>query len=549
MQSQVQSNHIISNHIMFVINNLLRLQFILLPVLSQYIVGVLGMNSEELPIIRLTQCTSRTLQLQRSDDVGGGSTIIWPPSNSTDDNEDDGNGLDNQEDEWDNNVFLPYCPDGYFCDATIEKDEDGAGIIMGLCKACPGSSDRCLSYSSIFPPDEYFSVERAVVEECQEQCGAEKNMCSSTVACPNGLFCNFENAAEDGGGDGDGYCEGCPHHLFLCGTGKNLTSKGFDACESSCTSDCIAQGTLVTITTTSTSSSAFPISIDDVSAVADSPQLSATGPIVDCGLGLEPCEDAEGSVCFIERGKAPFVNKTRNCHAGGGIATVFYNVEAKCENIEATFNGAAVLIPAVTLTHMEGKAILKQAKAMPVDSPLLVTVGVGGHDTLPSHCILGCTKENQCEGTNLTCDFDNGEFGDCLPTDVTQQCNDEASAGGDYIPCTVEGEFCDFSSGKRGLCTPCPEIDSACFYSNLNKEGAKECTAVCTDGNTQEKLESDPCKFCPKGSFAIGDIGDGFSSTEKDEVITPCEFCASDKLATTCSSNQDRWEMDYPNRT
>jgi len=308
-------------------------------------------------------------------------------------------------------------------------------------------------------------------------------------------------------------------------------------------------------------SSSSPISIDAVNTIAGSPQLSATGPIIDCGLGLEPCENAKGSICFIERGRAPFVNKTRNCHAGGGIAAVIYNVEATCENIDASFMGAKILIPTVTLTHLDGKAILNEANeimlaADDVDSPspLLATVSVGvvgdyNFGILPDDCALGCTKDNDCEGTNLTCNFDNGDFGDCKPTDVRQQCNDEATIGGDYIPCTVEGEFCDHSLGKRGFCSPCPKIDSACFYSDLNHQGAKECIDVCTDGNTQDQeLESAPCKFCPKGSFDIGDIGDGFTSTtEKEEVITPCGFCAS-KSATTCSSI-DRWDMDYPDRT
>jgi hypothetical protein len=114
-----------------------------------------------------------------------------------------------------------------------------------------------------------------------------------------------------------------------------------------------------------------------------------------------------GSVCFIERGKAPFVNKTRNCYAGGGIATVIYNLEASCENIDASYFDQETYIPAVSLTHLDGKAI--------------------------------------------------------------------------------------------------------------------------------------------RGDFTIGDIADGFESTEKEEVATPCEFCAT-ASASTCSS-VDRWDMKYPERT
>ena len=69
---------------------------------------------------------------------------------------------------------------------------------------------------------------------------------------------------------------------------------------------------------------------------------------------------------------------------------------------------------------------------------------------------------------------------------------------------------------------------------------------MCNDGVVQE-LESAPCKFCPKGSFAIGDIGNNYESTDFEEVTTPCEFCASTSDSPCQSIN--RWDMKYPKRT
>jgi hypothetical protein len=54
-----------------------------------------------------------------------------------------------------------------------------------------------------------YSLKNAIFEECQDQCGAEKNTCTSATGCPHNLFCNFENSEEDG------YCEQCPAHVFF----------------------------------------------------------------------------------------------------------------------------------------------------------------------------------------------------------------------------------------------------------------------------------------------------------------------------------------------
>lgn len=436
----------------------------------------------------------------------------------------------------------PFCPEGYFCDLLTDGTEDSIDDVLGLCKPCGGDADTCLSEallgnSPLEPESIQFFAEIAAEEECQNQCGEAKNTCSSAEDCTLGLFCNFVD------GDEGGYCEQCPYHMFYCEEGKNLTSQGLSACESSCSITCNTQSSLG-ITNPVTGETSF---MEDVRTLNGSPQLIATGPIVDCGLGLEPCEGAEGSICLIERGLIAFVNKTRNCHAGGGIGAVIYNVEASCENIRATLAGREVMIPALSLPHFDGKAVLEKAKAMPPETPMLATVDIGGHGMAPVDCTLGCIEDNECLGTELICDWDNGDFGDCMNEEKKAYCDMTASFIGDIIPCTGEREFCDFSSGGRGICQKCPEVAAACFFSNLVGEGVRECNAVCNDGGA-EKIESKPCKFCPQGDFVIGDIGDGFSSTEEqEEAVEPCQFCNT-TTASTCSS-VDRWDMLYPERT
>jgi len=492
---------------------------------------------ESIPKIDGTPCTSRTLR----------HTSTLPDNNNitTDDN-----WYDNvEESDTVPNIFPQHCPDGYFCDLTRNDFKLAVDEVFGICKTCSGSSENCMSIptmteSTTGPDFLSYSIEKAIAEECQEQCGAGTNTCSSTTECLPGLFCNFENDGESG------HCEGCPPHRYECIT-KNLTSQGLNACDSSCSIHCYSRATLgISILETERSidksapARVFSF-IDDARSFHDSPQLSSIGPIVDCKLGLEPCEDAEGSVCLIERGIIDFKDKAMNCFLGGGIASVIYNVEQNCENFDGSLWGHDIYIPVVSLTYLDGKAILDQAKAMPLGTPLLATVEVGGNDVTPEKCVLGCTKQDECEGTDLMCNWDNGEFGDCTAESFRTTCNDEAYLSTEHLLCTNDREFCDYSKGALGECLACPKIDGACFFSDLNSQGAIECNEKCAGGSSTE-IESKSCKFCTEGGFTLKDISDGFETTEKEEVTTPCEFCAYSSES-TCSSVH-RWDMMHPYR-
>ena len=495
---------------------------------------------ENTPIIAGIPCTSRSLVSV----VDGIETYIDTDNITLDD--------DGIESEDESSVIPigspPPCPDGYYCNLLGNKNEAAIDEMLGLCKPCPGSSTSCSPESTITDGTgslDSFAYFVATVKECQAQCGEEKNVCSSDSPCPQGLFCNFED------GDG-GFCEECPAHLHHCTIIKDLTGQALQSCESSCSIACTARGSVdiqePAIVAASNEGASSTLYISSVNALHGSPQLKATGPVFDCGLGLKPCEGAEGSVCLIERGEIKFANKTMNCFAGGGVAAIIYNLEGSCDNFDASVFGAETYIPSISLTYPDAKALLKRAKAMSFDAPLLVTVDVGGYNVPPGRCHLGCTESNECEGTNLLCNYDNGDYGDCKKSESRAQCNDAPSFqfGTPHKECTYENEFCDFAFGSRGECRSCPESDGECFFKNLKREGLKECNEMCNDGVVQE-LESAPCKFCPKGSFAIGDIGNNYDSTDFEEVTTPCEFCASTSDSPCQSIN--RWDMKYPKRT
>jgi len=531
---------------MIVFNNLLLLQLLhsaLFLVLSLHTnIVVSGNVREEGPIGKFTQCTSRTL---RSND--GGTTYYTANDVNIDTNgTDDDNRIDGDFDDMANNNFglssHPYCPEGFYCDLVQKADYNGDDSILGLCRPCSGSSESC--FDGRFESTSS-ATETASVEECQEQCGIEKNFCSSSRDCSNGLFCHLQS-------DGEGFCHGCPHHPYECKEimvrDENLTSQGIDSCIFNCPLQCRVEGFLKT-TDSSTGTSS---EIVDVNGIYNSIQVSATGPIVDCGLGLKTCEGAEGAVCFIERGKAPFFNKTRNCKDGGGVAAVLYNVAADCKNIDATFFDAEVFIPAITLTHIDARNILEEARVISInspESPMYATVDVGGHDIDPGRCVLGCMVGHECEGTNLTCDFENGDYGDCEATEQRQICNNAATIFNDFLPCLKDNEYCDFSLGKKGFCSQCPDSPVKCFYSGLDGLGANECSTQCDDGKTDTELKNFDCKVCPVLNFTFDDVTEGFSST-KEEIENPCSFCAEKNgtQSTTCS-DVDRWDMEYPKRT
>jgi len=520
-------------------------------------IAVSGNMREEGPIGKFARCTSRTLHTNDGGTTYYTANDVNIDTNSTDDDnriDSDGDG-DGMANNFVTDSSRPYCPEGFYCDLVQETDYNGVDSILGLCRPCSGSDENCFDgrFNSTSS-----TIETASVEECQEQCGVEKNVCSSSGDCPNELFCHLQS-------DGEGFCHGCPKHPAECKKitigDKNLTSQGIDSCISNCDVQCRVDGFLKT----TDSSAGTSFEIVDVNGIYNAIQGSATGPIVDCGLGLEICKGVEGAVCFIERGKAPFVNKTRNCKAGGGVGVVIYNVEKDCGNIDGHFGNEEAFIPVVALKHIDGRNILEEARAISInspDSPMYATVDVGGPDIDPGRCVLSCMVGHDCEGTNgtnMTCDWENGDHGDCEVTEQRRFCNNGATIAEDFLPCLKDNEYCDFSVGKRGFCSQCPDDPVKCFYSGLDGLGAKECSTQCDDGKTDTELRNFKCKVCPVLNFTFDDVNEGFSST-KEEIENPCLFCAekNETEITPCSdgarqynewAGKRRYDMEHPKRT
>ncbi|CAJ1954195.1 unnamed protein product [Cylindrotheca closterium] len=82
-----------------------------------------------------------------------------------------------------------------------------------------------------------------------------------------------------------------------------------------------------------------------------------TFELVDCGFGFEPCQNANGKVCLMQRdGTFTFRDKVQNCQAGGGIMAIVYN------NREGTFTGLigdpnTVNIPALSMLQGAGDSV------------------------------------------------------------------------------------------------------------------------------------------------------------------------------------------------
>ncbi|MEX2961856.1 S8 family serine peptidase [Microbulbifer sp. TYP-18] len=89
-----------------------------------------------------------------------------------------------------------------------------------------------------------------------------------------------------------------------------------------------------------------------------SPHGSASGALVDCGLGDTACTAAAGEVCLISRGDISFAEKVQACEAGGGIGAIIYNNEAG--PLSGTLGETVTGIPSVGISDTDGAALLAQ---------------------------------------------------------------------------------------------------------------------------------------------------------------------------------------------
>ena len=86
-----------------------------------------------------------------------------------------------------------------------------------------------------------------------------------------------------------------------------------------------------------------------------SPTGSASGPLVDCGLGESACPGGGGQVCLISRGNIAFADKVLACQDGGGVAAVIYNNEPG--TLSGTLGTTATNIPSLGVSDTDGAVL------------------------------------------------------------------------------------------------------------------------------------------------------------------------------------------------
>ncbi|WP_205597690.1 S8 family serine peptidase [Paraferrimonas sp. SM1919] len=87
-----------------------------------------------------------------------------------------------------------------------------------------------------------------------------------------------------------------------------------------------------------------------------SPFASATGSLVDCGLGTSACTGATGNICLISRGDIAFSDKVLACEAGGGAGAIIYNNEP--DMLYGTLGEVATSIPSVGVSQADGATLV-----------------------------------------------------------------------------------------------------------------------------------------------------------------------------------------------
>lgn len=93
-------------------------------------------------------------------------------------------------------------------------------------------------------------------------------------------------------------------------------------------------------------------------AMEGSAKGSASGALVDCGVGDQVCVDASNSVCLIERGVVSFAEKVQACEAGGGIGAIIYNNEPGV--LSGTLGEVITSVPSVGVSDTAGAEMLSQ---------------------------------------------------------------------------------------------------------------------------------------------------------------------------------------------
>jgi len=197
--------------------------------------------------------------------------------------------------------------------------------------------------------------------------------------------------------------------------------------------------------------------------------LSASGPLVDCGLASNICKDAKGAVCLIQHNFKHtyhrFGYQVRSCEDGGGVGAVIYNFEPEIFYTE--LGSMETSVPFVAISSTDGEHLL--------------------HDKIGTLAALNT--------------FDGEEV--CF----------DALGCSKAIPCPSDW-FCNFDYDDHGFCEYCSDMEATYgAFDGLPKLGAEQCEAIC---GAVACITFPNCKFCPS-NIQVSSL---LSGEERK-----CEFC------------------------
>ncbi|HEX6929508.1 MAG TPA: S8 family serine peptidase [Gammaproteobacteria bacterium] len=223
----------------------------------------------------------------------------------------------------------------------------------------------------------------------------------------------------------------------------------------------------------------------DALGMEGTPTGSASGALVDCGLGASACPGGGGQVCLIQRGDIAFADKVLACQAGGGVAAVVYNNEAG--PLSGTLGETATGIPSVGVSDTQGAALmgmLGQSATVFVgagnyaffDGTSMATPHVSAVAALAWSNNLGCTNDDVRNALNATAE----DLGTAGRDNETGYGLVQARAASDYLAANCGG-------GGGG--DPDPEPGTLDLSANAYKVKGKQRVDLSWSGATSSSVD------------------------------------------------------------
>ncbi|WP_020680133.1 S8 family serine peptidase [Marinobacterium rhizophilum] len=280
-------------------------------------------------------------------------------------------------------------------------------------------------------------------------------------------------------------------------------------------------------------------------AMEGSPYATATGALVDCGIGENSCTDASGKVCLIQRGNITFADKVLACQAGGGVAAVIYNNEPGL--LSGTLGGIDTSIPSLGISQADGQTLLGSSATASVtvgkgdyaswDGTSMATPHVAGVAALLMSAYPNATNADIRAAMQVTA-FDLGPAGKDSATGYgLVQANDAMSALGGVPSSVNESPVAAFSISCTGL--SCSFTNSSSDFEDDNNGIALSYEWDFGDGSVPVSQVSPSHDYGCSQAYTVmltATDSDGASDLAS-EVVTPVgTACEIDSTAPTITN-------------